>query len=89
MAKMLDIAKHDTFVHTTEGTILASAYSHDGYHGIKTEFIAKSDNGQHAGRMAVRLDLNEDNELRILIYDERSENPMGEIEFKDGRACIT
>lgn len=70
---------------TSEGTFRANTFSQNGYTGISAEFVAKDDTGQPPGRPAVNIEFEEDGTLRVLVYDNTSEDPVYEIKFNDGR----
>ena len=62
---------------TEKGTITAYAFENDdGYRGIRTEFLTDDDQGQYAGRPQTSLEITPENELQIVIYGRRSEDPI-------------
>lgn len=62
--------------------IIAYAFKNeDGYIGIRTEFVAKTDKGQNPGRPAVSLEVTPSGELQALVYDKYSEDPASDYFF--------
>lgn len=76
---------HDRIdLRTSAGAFSAHTFDQDGCIGVRTEFVANTDNGTKPGRPSVSLEFDGDGTLRILIYDRTSEDPVDEITFKDG-----